>query len=246
MPGSPETATSCPCPALAFSNASVQHRQFGLAPDQRRHVRRPARFEAACRAAAPDPRHRDWCGKSFYVLIAEVFEFEKIAEQASCTGCHQNLVGLCKLLQTGRQIWRITDQRELAAGAFSDQIADDEPSRWRSQSALQSRATPSNDNSETSLMASSAAWTARSALSSCAAGNPKVGQNAVTHIAADTAVKSEDCDFSSTSEMPRMISRISSGSSRLDSSVEPTMSQKTTVRFRRSALAPRDPENECS
>src|SRR5690242_8681669 len=42
------------------------------------------------------------------------------------------------------------------------------------------------------------------------------------------------------------MSRISSGSSRLDNSVEPTMSQKTTVRFRRSALTPRDPENDCS
>src|SRR3974390_767627 len=40
-----------------------------------------------------------------------------------------------------------------------------------------------------------------------------------------------------------MISRISSGSNRFDSSVEPTMSQKTTVRFRRSTLTPRDPEN---
>src|ERR1044071_1176229 len=44
----------------------------------------------------------------------------------------------------------------------------------------------------------------------------------------------------------RMMSRRSSGSSRLESPVEPTMSQKTTVRFRRSALMARAADGDRS
>ncbi len=110
---------------LGFFECAVQRRQFGLTPDQRRHVRRSARFEAVRCAAAPDRRHGDWGRKSFYVLIAEIFEFEKIAQQKPRTWRHHNLIRFCQLLQTGRQIRRVTDQRELPVGAFSDQIADD-------------------------------------------------------------------------------------------------------------------------
>ena len=108
-------------------------------------------------------------------------------------------MGFAKLLQTGRQIWRITDQRELAAGAFSDQIADDNQAggdtnpHFNPCRSLERQFRNEPDDFQGGLDR------AFGAVLVCGRKS-EVGENAITHVAADTAIKSDGLRFQSISE----------------------------------------------
>src|SRR6185503_11079976 len=145
--------------------------------------------------------------KSFDVLIAEVLELEQVADQPTCGRRDQDLVGFCELLQAGGEVRRVADQRKFAARSVPDQIADDDEAgrnadaHFQVRYALEGQFRNEPDTFQRSLDSALGAIFVRG-------GKSKIGQDAVAHIAGDSAVKSENCAFAGTLKCAHDVAQI--------------------------------------
>src|SRR5690349_21137258 len=107
--------------------------------DQGRQLKRTARLKAArCRTCREDSPHMNGPLESLQVMVTEIGKLKQSTKQDPGAWSDQYLAGLGQGLQARRQVWRVSDKRELTRGTLSDQVTDNHEAACNADAYLKS------------------------------------------------------------------------------------------------------------